>query len=64
MTDPNTQQIPGTYRGTMNGVHYYNPKSGLWAFVDSSNDFYVGWKIQGAQLAHLLNPPSGVPNIQ
>jgi len=50
-----SQQIMGTYRGTMPVTHYYEPATRLWAAVDASNTFTAGWKLSLVQEAYLLS---------
>jgi len=33
--------IKGTYRGTMQGTHYFDPKTSRWVFKDASNNFHA-----------------------
>lgn len=49
------QQIPGTYRGTIAVIHYYDPASLLWVAVDSANIFIAGWKLYPSQVISLAN---------
>ncbi len=50
-----SQQVMGTYRGTMPVTHYYEPATRLWAAVDASNTFTAGWKLSLVQEAYLLS---------
>ncbi len=51
----NTQRIAGTYRGTQNAVHYYDPSTGLNVVVDATtNEFISGWKLFPSQITDLL----------
>jgi hypothetical protein len=53
---PGTQQIVGTYRGTQNVIHYYDPSTGLNVMVDATtNDFISGWRLSPDQIINLLN---------
>jgi RHS repeat-associated protein len=44
-----TQAIQGTYRGTITGTNYFNPKTNLWAFIDDKGNFVAGWKLSRDQ---------------
>ena len=52
--DVNTVAIPGTYRGTIKGTHYYNPKTRLWVFKDEAGRFLTGWELYPSQRKDLL----------
>jgi hypothetical protein len=52
---PAVQQIPGTYRGTIAVIHYYDPATDLWVAADTAGDFVAGWKLSAVQRLHLLH---------
>ncbi len=52
--DENTIAIPGTYRGTIKGTHYYNTKTHLWMFVKENGEFHTAWKLSPEQREYLL----------
>ncbi|MBI5389402.1 hypothetical protein HZB01_03420 [Candidatus Woesearchaeota archaeon] len=45
----------GTYRNEMFGTHYYNPKTGQWAFFDEQGEYVSGWKLFPNQKEDLIN---------
>ena len=49
-----TTTIKGAYRGTMQGTHYFNQKTGQWVFVDSNKKFVSGWKLSEDQASYLM----------
>jgi len=49
-----TNPIQGTYRGTINVTHYYDPVTGVNAMVDSAGNFVGGWKLSPQQITNLL----------
>ncbi|MEK6844050.1 MAG: colicin D domain-containing protein [Nanoarchaeota archaeon] len=48
-----TQVIQGTYRGTNQGTHYYNPSTRQWVFKDASGKFRTGFKLEQSQVKDL-----------
>jgi hypothetical protein len=54
VNNPAVQKIAGTYRGTIVVTHYFDPATGVNVMLDSADDFIGGWKLSGAQKAHLL----------
>jgi hypothetical protein len=55
VTGPGVQKIPGTFRGTIAVIHYFDPATDLWVAVDAGGAFVAGWKLTAAQRAHLLS---------
>lgn len=51
---PTTQEIRGTYRGTMAVDHFYDPTTKLWVAVDANGNFITGFKLSAAQEHYLL----------
>ena len=51
----NTIGTPGTYRGSIAVTHHYDSGTGLWAAVDTSNNFVAGWKLSPNQATNLLS---------
>ncbi len=49
-----SQQIAGTYRGTVAVTHHYEPGTRLWVAVDTSNTFQAGWRLSLMQETYLL----------
>ena len=47
--------IQGTYRGTQQALHYYNPKTGLNVMTDMSGNLLGGWKLSTDQVIYLLS---------
>lgn len=46
--------IRGTYRGTQEVLHYYNPETGLNVMTDLNGQLIGGWKLGEEQIKHLL----------
>ena len=46
--------IPGTYRGTQQVLHYYNPSTGLNVMTDMGGNLIGGWKLSADQVKYLL----------
>ena len=53
MSDPNTQQISGTYRGQPAEI-YYNSKTGNAVITDKAGNYISGWKLSTDQVQHVL----------
>ncbi|WP_437920408.1 DUF6443 domain-containing protein [Sphingobacterium sp. LRF_L2] len=47
--------IQGTYRGTQQALHYYNPSTGLNVMTDMSGNLLGGWKLSADQVKYLLS---------
>jgi Pretoxin HINT domain/Colicin D len=47
--------MEGTYRGTQQVTHYYNPSTNLWSAVDTNNQLVAAWQLSEAQISHLLS---------
>lgn len=47
--------IQGTYRGTIQGTHYYESATKLWQFFTQDGKFLTGWKLYDNQVQDLLN---------
>ncbi len=47
--------IQGTYRGTQQVLHYYNPSTGLNVMTDISGNLVGGWKLSADQIKYLLS---------
>ncbi|SDY31251.1 colicin D domain-containing protein [Thermoactinomyces sp. DSM 45892] len=52
--NPDTQVIPGTYRGKMPVTHYFNPNTGLNVMSDAVGNFHSGWELGQKQIEYLL----------
>lgn len=52
--DNESMPISGTYRG-IKVTHYVNPQTRLNVIVDSTGQFHSGWKLNSAQLKHVLS---------
>ena len=46
--------VTGTYRGTLNVKHYYDPTTGVNVMVNTSGEFVGGWKLSSQQVSNLL----------
>ncbi|MBA3867563.1 MAG: PD40 domain-containing protein [Anaerolineae bacterium] len=60
IADPNVNQIVGTYRGTIQAIHYLNPSTNLWAATDLAGDFMAGWRLSAVQRGYL----DSIGNVQ
>jgi RHS repeat-associated protein len=49
-----TQVIQGTYRGTIQVTHYFDPNTGNDIMVDMEGNFISAWKLSQDQLQNLL----------
>jgi hypothetical protein len=47
--------IQGTYRGTQEVLHYFDPKTELNVMTDMSGNLVGGWKISNDQITSLLS---------
>jgi len=47
--------IQGTYRGTQQVLHYYNPSTGLNVMTDMSGNLVGGWRLSVDQIRYLLS---------
>jgi hypothetical protein len=47
--------IQGTYRGTQQVLHYYNPSTGLNVMTDMSGNLVGGWRLSADQIRYLLS---------
>lgn len=45
---------PGTFRGVVVVMHYFDPTTQLWAAFDQKNTFVAGWKLYPSQIIKLL----------
>jgi len=54
VADPGTRAIFGTYRGTQEVTHFFNPQTGLNVMRDADGSFVSGWKLSGDQAKNLL----------
>ncbi len=54
MTDANTIEIDGTYRGQAGYKFFVNPNTGLTVITNGTGEFVSGWKLSAAQLKYLL----------
>jgi len=46
--------ILGTFKGTIQVYHFYDPKTGLDTMIDTSGNFVAGWKLSADQIKCLL----------
>ena len=51
---PNTQQILGSYRKTIDAIHFFDPTTNLNAMTDFQGVFIGGWRLSGEQIGVLL----------
>jgi hypothetical protein len=49
----NTLSFQGTFRGTIQGTHYFDPTTRLWAFIDENGQYVASWKLSPEQLEYL-----------
>ena len=49
----NTQAIQGTYRGTQDVIHHFDPQTGLNVMSDLKGNFISGWKLSKSQIENL-----------
>ena len=49
VSSKDTTAIKGTYRGAMQGTHYFNQRTNQWVFKDSKSNFVSGWKLSKNQ---------------
>jgi len=49
------EQIQGTFRGTIQATHYYDPASQLWVGVDTQGGLVGAWKLGPEQIENLFN---------
>ncbi len=54
VADPATNAISGTYRGTQDVTHFFNPNTGLNVMRDADGAFLSGWKLGPEQIENLL----------
>ena len=54
VADPGTRAIFGTYRGTQEVTHFFNPQTGLNVMRDADGAFLSGWKLSTDQAKNLL----------
>ena len=54
VNDPNVHRIVGTYRGTIQVTHHYNPTTHLNVMADQADNLVSGWVLSPSQVAHLL----------
>ena len=47
--------IKGTFRGTQQVLHYFNPSTGLDIMTDMSGNLVGGWKLSTDQIKYLLS---------
>ena len=47
--------IVGTYRGNIQVIHYYDPKSGIDTMIDMNGQYLAGWKLSSQQTYYLLH---------
>ena len=52
---PNVAMIVGTYRGTMQVTHFFNPQTRIWVAIDISHDFVAAWQLSPTQVESLHN---------
>lgn len=50
--------IQGTYRGTQQALHYFNPATELNVMTDLSGNLLGGWKLSADQIKYLLSSGS------
>jgi len=50
--------IKGTYRGTQQVLHYFNPNNGVNVMTDMSGNLVSGWKLGSEQIMYLLSTGS------
>jgi len=53
IASPETKIKPGTYRGTIEGTHYFDPNTNKWVFVDSSGEYVASWELGPSQVVDL-----------
>jgi RHS repeat-associated protein len=51
---PTTEQILGSFRGTTDAIHFYDPITSLDVVTDFNGTFLAGWQLSPAQITHLL----------
>jgi hypothetical protein len=52
---PNVAMIAGTYRGTIQVTHCFNPETRVWVAIDTSHDFVAAWQLSPTQVESLHN---------
>jgi hypothetical protein len=50
----NTTAIVGTYRGTIDVIHHFDPTTGLNVMTDLNGNFMSGWQLGADQIKNLL----------
>lgn len=50
---PGTQAIQGTYRGTQDVIHHFDPQTGLNVMSDLKGNFISGWRLSKSQIENL-----------
>jgi RHS repeat-associated protein len=54
VNNADVQAIDGTYRGTLDVTHYYNPQTNVDVMVDKSGNYVGGWRLSGDQASSLI----------
>ncbi len=52
--DANVAQIPGTYRGRQQVIHYVEHQTHLWVATDLQGNFVAAWRLSPIQYHYLI----------